>query len=303
MILDFESADGWCQEVLGAGAAAPILTGGHLAAVMGVELNDGRRVVLKVRPSSPRLTAVIAAQRHLYDAGIPCPRPLTDALPFQGQTITAETYMPADPPPAATPPADACADLLADVVTASPPASAVSELGLAPPWVGWDHPGDGLWPPPDDLDVDLNGVADDDWIDDAAQRVQQVLRTYSSEPVVGHVDWEAHNIGWHGRRPVVIYDWDSLAIRSEPTIAGAAATVFASTTGTTIAASVSETSLFLDRYQRRRRPFRADDLRAAWAAGLWTLLYNAKKETAGAGRGYLQHLEAEFEERIRLATL
>ena len=101
----------------------------------------------------------------------------------------------------------------------------------------------------------------------------------------------------------MVYDWDSLAIRTEPTIVGAAATVFASTTGSTIAASVSDTATFLDSYQRRRERFPSEDMRAAWAAGLWTLLYNAKKETAGGGVGYLKHLEAELEERMRLAGL
>ncbi len=40
-------------------------------------------------------------------------------------------------------------------------------------------------------------------------------------------------MGWDGESPIVVYDWDSLAIRTEPTIVGAAATVFASTTGRT----------------------------------------------------------------------
>lgn len=275
MTLVEPSIDIWCRDVLGAGVARSLFSGGHLATVTGVELHDGRQVVVKIRPASLRLSAVVLVQRHLHDARVPCPRPLIEPLPFQGQAITAETYVPADPLPARRPPADGCAELLAVVIAATPAASTVPDLSPPPPWVGWDHPGDQTWPPPDDLDVDLNAVPATDSIDRAARRVRAALRRHRAARVVGHVDWEAHNMGWVDERPAVIYDWDSLAIRPEPTIAGAAATVFGSTTGTAVAASVAETAAFLDRYQQSRRPFIEQDVRAAWAAGLWVLLYNA----------------------------
>lgn len=303
MSVDTQPIDAWCRVVLGAGVSAPIFSSGRLAQVIGVQLDDGRKVVVKVRPASPRLAAVVSTQRHLHQSGVPCPRPLVGPLPFGGQVITAESYVPAEQLPGGVPPADACAELLAAVVAAGPLASAVAELNPAPPWVAWDHPGDQTWPPPDDLDADLNRSVSSDWLEAAARRVRQALLVHASAPVVGHVDWEAHNMGWESDRPIVVYDWDSLAIRTEPTIVGAAATVFASTTGRTIAASVSDTATFLDSYQRRREPFPAEDMKAAWAAGLWTLLYNAKKETAGGGGGYLKHLEAELEQRMGLAGL
>ena len=233
---------------------------------------------------------------------MPCPRPLTEPLPLADQIITAETYVPAERPPRGALPADESAQLLAAVVTAAPPASRVVGLDPAPPWVAWDHSGDSTWPAPDDLDVDLNVVAANQWLDEAARRVRESLHVHAFAPVVGHVDWEAHNMGWRGARPVVI-DWDSLAIRPEPAVAGAAAAVFASTTGATVAASVRETAAFLDSYARRRGPFQREQLKAAWGHGLWTLLFNAKKETAGGGSGYLRHLETELEERMRLAGL
>jgi hypothetical protein len=115
------------------------------------------------------------------------------------------------------------------------------------------------------------------------------------------MDWEAHNIGWQGRRPVVVYDWDSLAIRTEPTIAGAAATVFGSSGQAQIAATLNQTEDFLDHYQRRRGPWTPHQREIAWAAGLWVLLYNARKETAGGGVGYLWHLDGELDHRLRLS--
>lgn len=301
--LDDSLLDEWCRDELGAGVAERIFAGGHLAAVVGLRLHDGRSVVLKVRPASARLTAVLRVQRHLHDAGVPSPRPLAGPMAFQGQTVTAETFVPADLPPRANPPPDLCAELLAKVVTAAPAASTVRELDPAPPWVAWDHVGVETWPAPDDVDVDLNAVPGFDWLDEAARRVRRRLGEHTALEFVGHVDWEAHNLGWHDDRPIVIYDWDSLAIRTDATLAGAAATVFGSTEGLTIAASITETDAFLDAYEGRRGRFVPEDLEAAWAAGLWTLLYNAKKETAGGGGGYLAHLERELDQRMRRAGL
>ena len=45
----------------------------------------------------------------------------------------------------------------------------------------------------------------------------------------------------------------------------------------------------------------ADDLNTAWAAGLWVLLFNARKELAGGGRGYVDHLHQELATRLAWA--
>jgi hypothetical protein len=118
--------------------------------------------------------------------------------------------------------------------------------------------------------------------------------------------WVRWDHGEEGRldRPVVVYDWDSLAVRTEPTMAGAAATVFAATTGSQVAATVEQSEAFLDAYQQRRGAvWSSRAVQLAWAAGLWLLLYNAKKETAGGGTGYLRHLEAEADQRRLRAGL
>jgi hypothetical protein len=169
---------------------------------------------------------------------------------------------------------------------------------VPPPWVSWDHSRPKVWPVADDLDIDLNEIPALEWLDGAAERVRRRLRVDTGTPVLGHVDWETHNIGWRDGQPHVVYDWDSVAIRTEIALAGSAATVFASS-GTTIAATIAQTEEFLDHYQRRRGQWQTSDRELAWAAGLWVLLYNAKKETAGGGAGYLQQLESELSQRMR----
>lgn len=276
-----------------------LFAGGHVARVVAVELADHREVVVKVREPSARVAAVFEVQRRLFDAGYPCPEPLVGPCPFDGLLATAEAYVPGGTLDGAWPPVRACADLLSELLTRTPSPQLFPELAPPPPWVYWDHPGEAVWPHPDDIGVDLNGVGAFGRLDSAGERVRARLQADDGAPALGHMDWEAHNIGWQGRRPVVVYDWDSLAIRTEPTIVGAAATVFGSSGQAQIAATLSQTKNFLDHYQRRRGPWTPAQREIAWAAGLWVLLYNARKETAGAGLGYLSHLDGELDDRLR----
>jgi hypothetical protein len=39
----------------------------------------------------------------------------------------------------------------------------VPSLALSPSWVGWDHTEPGLWPTPEDCDVDLNAYQQLEW--------------------------------------------------------------------------------------------------------------------------------------------
>jgi hypothetical protein len=295
----------WCSTFLGSAPATELFRVRHLSEVIGIVLADGREVVVKIRPPSPRLVATIEVQRHVHDRGYPCPRVLAGPAPFDELVATAETYVPAHGPAPDPPPPDATAQLLAALIEAAPPAEGFPALDVAPPWVAWDHPDPQLWPWPDDLDVDLNARSGPDWIDDTAQRIRDRLAGAStSTNVIGHVDWEAHNLDWSGMTPVVVHDWDSVAIRPEAAIAGAAAAVYPTNGTSTVAASVEQTTAFLDAYWSARPDSWSEDAaQVAWCAGLWVLTYNAKKESAGGGAGYLDHLEPEVARRAQHAGI
>ena len=83
----------WCMEHLGSPPADEILRSGYLSAVIGLRLDDGREVVVKVRPDSPRIAACVDVQRRMFQAGYPCPQPLTGAAPFGKDVATAEAYV------------------------------------------------------------------------------------------------------------------------------------------------------------------------------------------------------------------
>src|SRR5689334_12691373 len=90
----------WCHEQLGAPVAGRLFTTGHLSAVYGLRLADGRDVVLKVRDGDARLSACMRVQRRLWEAGFCCPEPLAGPYRLGSAVASAETLLPAgDQPP------------------------------------------------------------------------------------------------------------------------------------------------------------------------------------------------------------
>src|SRR5262249_37651757 len=171
----------WCVEHLGSLPANEIFKSGYLSAVIGLRLADGREVVVKVRPDSPRVAACVEVQRHMFLAGYPCPEPLAGAAPFGGDVAAAEACVPGGAMlPGADHAAGAWADAFARLIRLPPGPAEVPTLDPTPSWAAWNHSEDGLWPCPEDPDVDLNEVAGPAWIDDAGRRARDRLR--ASEP-------------------------------------------------------------------------------------------------------------------------
>jgi len=160
----------WCTEYLGSQPADEIFRSGHLAAVVGLRLADGREVVVKVRPNSPRIAACTEVQRRMFRVGYPCPEPLTGATPFGDDIATAETYVPGG---AILPSTDdagrACAEAFAWLIRCAPGPAEVPDLGPAPSWAAWNHAENGLWPRSEESDINLNEIAGPQWIDDAGR--------------------------------------------------------------------------------------------------------------------------------------
>ncbi len=191
------------------------------------------------------------------------------------------------------------AELLELLIRLAPGPGTVRSLAPNPPWVAADHEYGGVWPPPDDRDADLNAHSGAPWLDDIGRRVTRRLRQLrGDENVVGHGDWEAQNLRWHGQEPWTVHDWDSAVSAPEPVIVGLAAAVWPSGAEPR-AASVAESEAFIESYQHAaRRPWRAHEIQVSWAAGLWVYAFNAKKASLDGG-SWLEPGEAA--ERLRRA--
>ena len=292
----------WCMEHLGSRPAAELFRSGYLSAVIGLRLADGREVVVKVRPASPRIAACVEVQRLMFQAGYPCPEPLTGAAAFGGDVATAEAYVPGGAMrPSAGHAARACAEAFAWLIRLAPRPGEVPTLDPAPSWAAWNHAGHGLWPcPEEDPDVNLNEVAGAEWIDDAGRRARDRLRAGGSEAVIGHCDWLASNLRWNGDALLVVHDWDSVTADSEAVLAGFAAALYSAVSADELA-TVEDTERFLAAYcHARGREFSADELERSWAAGVWTRAYDAMYQHA-AGEPIFSLSEDEARERLRRA--
>jgi hypothetical protein len=289
----------WCVAHLGSPPVDEIFRSGQLSAVIGLRLADDREVVVKVRPDSSRVAACVEVQRRLFQAGYPCPRPLTGAAAFGGDVATAETYVPGgDLLPSVDHAARAFAEAFAWLIRLAPRPAEVPALDPAPPWAAWNHRGGGLWPCPDDPDVNLNEAAGPQWIDDAGRRARDRLRASESEAVIGHCDWLAGNLRWSADALLVVHDWDSTTADSEAVLVGFAAALH-STVSPDTTATIADTERFLAAYnQARGRELSADELERSWAAGAWTRAYDAKYQHT-AGQPVTALTEGEAHERLR----
>lgn len=295
----------WCQQWLGAEPTQVLFEAGNLSQVIGLQLADGRAVVVKARPPADRILACVQVQHHLWAAGFPCPQPLAGPVPLGPLTATAEAWVPGGvqlAPGPDTP--QRVAALLAQFIGLAPPVEALPTLLPTPPWVQWDHDQPGIWPLPDDRPANLNEQQEPRWLDELALRVRGRLEQCHFLPVVGHMDWEAQNLRWIDRRPHVVHDWDSVASRPGAVIVGAAAAVFTATGAPLTEATIEETDAFLTAYEQvRGQPWSSEERQVCWAAGLWVRAFNAKKEAvSGKGALVLERLASEATERLRRAA-
>ena len=294
MTLELPSwVDAWCRSVLGAPPDELLFSFSHVSEVVGVRLTDGREVVVKGRGDAfGRTRTCVRAQRLLAEQGFPCALPLTDVVLSGGSAIHAEVLVAGGELDTEDTPAAAArsAVLLADLV----PRLAVMDLGSPlpnPEWVRWDAPPERQ-----------AASAVPAWIDETQRSVQAKLAGCGLPPVLGHADWEAQNMRWQRGEPLVVHDWDSLALLPEPALVGTAAGVFASHGDPTLA-PVESSAAFLDAYaQERGARFSPYEEEIAWAASLLVALHNARGELIyDRPRLSFERLEEQRGERLSRA--
>jgi hypothetical protein len=218
-------------------------------------------------------------------------------------SVHAEEFRPGgevlhgDSPEAAARCAEVFARLMTELagVTVAPPLP-------NPPWVRWDHTDAGAWPAIDFLD-DRDQSAVPAYVAETAVRARGRLLAAGLRCVLGHADFEAQNLRWHGEQLYAVHDWDSLAWQPEAALAGAASGAFASDGPPTLA-PVESSEAFLVAYQDiRERSFTAVEQEIAWAASVWMAAYNAREEALyGASPVCRDVLRAQATERLRRAN-
>jgi hypothetical protein len=99
-----------------------------------------------------------------------------------------------------------------------------------------------------------------------------------------------------------VHDWDSVIAQPEAAIAGHAAAIWPGTGEPGEVANLTQSEDFLNAYMDASgRSWTAHEVRAAWAAGLWTRAFDAKKASLTGDDPYLALTRSEADERGRLA--
>ncbi|MEZ7124850.1 hypothetical protein ACBR40_05905 [Nonomuraea sp. AD125B] len=294
---------GWCLDQLGSEPADVLFQLRQTSAVFGLRLADGRDVAVKTRADDGRAASCVAAQARLAERGFPCARPLTPAVGVGALAVHAEEFRPGgevlhgDSPDVAVRYAEVFARLMAELtgVTVAPPLP-------NPRWVRWDHADRGVWPAIAFLD-ERDQRAVPAYVVDTADRARRRMLAAGLPCVLGHADFEAQNLRWHGREIWTVHDWDSLAWQPEAALAGAASGAFASAGPPTLA-PIESSEAFLEVYQDvRGRAFTAEEQEVAWAAGLWPAAHNARWEALhGDAPVSGDALRAQAAERLRRAN-
>jgi hypothetical protein len=270
--------------------------------VFGLRLAGGADVVVKARADDGRASSCVAAQARLAERGFPCARPLTPVTGAGSLAVHAEELRPGgDMLPGDSPDVAACyAELFARLMTELADVTVPPPLPN-PPWVRWDHTDPGVWPAMDCLDNRDQSVVPS-CVAEVAERARRRILAAGLPCVLGHADFEAQNLRWHGWQVWAVHDWDSLAWHPEAALAGAASGSFASA-GPPMLAPVESSEAFLVAYQDiRGRLFTEVEVQVAWAASVWMAAYNAREEalhghTSVGGDA----LRAQAAERLRRA--
>ena len=278
--------DGYARRQLGSGIVRVPFRAGRIDAVWGVELADGRTVVIKThRPPADvaALRTTAEAKRLLVAGRFPCPTPLSGPDEVDGHVVTVETSIVGSVPDGR----DAghrrlLANGLARHITllrAQP--DLVERAGPGPSWC---HYQSGPWPVPHDTLVDFTTtVPGYEWLDRFGRRAaDQVLANRDGAPiVVGHAAWYPGNTVVADEVLVGTYDWELVA-DTEAVIAGFAAACYAQRqTSAGRLSGPEEVADFLRDYDdARAQPLSAAEQRTAAAAAAWICAFNARWQVA-----------------------
>lgn len=251
--------------------------------VIGFELIDSRRVVLKVhrfRVTINRLAAVQQVQLGLAERGSPAPRPLSEPGPLGTGIATIEELLPGESADGHHPGVRcSIANGLADFIRAASgldPCPNVGSSSLRP------RPEAPLWGEPHDLRFDFAATESGaEWIDSTARSARDVLVRCTSSLVVAHLDWRVENLGFDGSQLTAIYDWDSVGLSSEQAAVGHSAAQFSTDwrRGHQTLPTVEDMRRFVQDYEERRgEPFTPAERAELNAANLLLCAYGARCE-------------------------
>ncbi len=270
---------------LGGGIVDCPLFSQSVGAVFVLEVDDGRRVVLKAHPlgeqlrppaSLAALGAVYRAQEHLASRGFPCARVLVAPRPWPAGAAAIMSHL--DAPPAADVHDAATRRIMAETLWRSAELAA----DLADPALPESTlPTGALFPPAHNALFDL-AAPGGEWIDARARAARTVLDAIPERPVVIHTDVSGANVRVAGGAAVAVFDMDSIARADEMRVLASAAVHYTYTggPGSTLPSAAEAAGFVADYLRARGRPLDPAEHTRLDAAAIYAMAYTARCEHA-----------------------
>jgi hypothetical protein len=278
--------DGFCCQHLGSGVAGYLFCQASVGATHGVELADGRRVVLKAhqppsinpdREHGPEaLGSIHKVLQYLHEQGFPCPEPLLGATPLGVGLATVQEYLEVGERGDGFDPVirRAIAVGLVELLDLLAP------LGTLPGLRGFFRPGERLYPTPHSKLFDFEATAAGaEWIDDLARR-GKAQSVHESPPRLAHGDWRCEHLRFRDGRISATYDWEALMPMPETEVLGVTAASYTtdwSSYGGGLVPTLSAVRAFVADYEDARgRPFSVAERRIVFGTVVYTVAYGAR---------------------------
>jgi len=221
--------EGFCRHHLDSRVRGYLFYGASIGSTHGLQLEDGRNVVIKVRPppeTNPDLKfdceslgAISAVMAWLADRNYPCPKLLLGPTPLARGLATVEELWDRGhrgngfEPECRKTIAAGLAELLELLRSFKGDVSCLKHF----------QRGNSLYPQPHSKLFDFEKTAGGaEWIDAFARRACQA-EAHDGPPSLGHADWRVEHLRFENRKIVATYDWGSLALRTETELVGLSA--------------------------------------------------------------------------------
>jgi hypothetical protein len=276
----------FCRAHLGSSIRGYFFYRASIGSTHGVRLEDGREVVIKVRPppeTNPHLSfdreslgTISAVMSWLANRSYTCPKLLLGPTPLARGLATVEEFLDRGQRGNGFEPecrkiiATGLAELIELLRCFEGDVSCLKHFQL----------GDSLYPQPHSKLFDFEKTAAGaEWIDSFAHRARQA-EAHQGKPVLGHADWRVEHLRFEDAKIVATYDWDSLAFRPETELVGLSAHGFTadwSVEGVRRIPTADDIRAFVADYETARaRPFSKRERQSLFAHCVYCIAYGAR---------------------------
>jgi len=276
----------FCRTHLGSKIGGYLFYGSSIGSTHGVQLEDGRALVIKVRPppeTNPYLSfdrasleSICRVMSWLADLDYPCPRSILGPTPLSKGLATVEEFLDQGRRGNGFDPlcrqviARGLAKLIDLLRSFDETVSCLKHFQRAA----------SLYPQPHSKLFDFNKTAvGAEWIDAFAERAR-MAEAHESEAILGHADWRVEHLRFQNGRIVATYDWDSLAFRPETELVAISAHGFTSDwtlDGARRIPTADDIRAYVADYETARgRPFSKRERRSLFATCVYCIAYGAR---------------------------